>query len=101
MEKILAVFQWIAANFQQDKLLHDKAGNIIAFVVSILSFVFWNNLVWCALIGWGIATICGIIKDYLFDKYVVKETPDKWDVIATSFGGFEVCLIELLIFILI
>lgn len=53
MEKITVVFQWIAANFQQDKLLHDKAGNIIAFVVSILLFVFWKNLVWCALIGWG------------------------------------------------
>ena len=101
MKKLTLFLQWLSDKFPQDKLLHDKAGNIIAFVVSILLFVFWKKLVWCALIGWGIATICGIIKDYCFDKYVVKETPDKWRVIATFFGGFEVCLIELLIFILI
>ena len=43
MEKILKALQWITDKFQQDKLLHDKAGNIIAFVVSILLFVmlFW------------------------------------------------------------
>lgn len=51
MEKITVALQWIASKFQQDKLLHDKAGNIIAFAVSILLFSFWNNLVWCALIG--------------------------------------------------
>lgn len=100
-KKLIYFFFWIAKTVQQDKLLHNKFGNLIAFIFSILSISLGINLIISGLIGLLMATLVGVIKDFWFDTKVQNEKSDIHDVLATSLGGFEVFLIEIFIYFLI
>lgn len=99
--KLISLFYWIAKHCQQDKLLHNKFGNFIGFFMTILSLSLGFNLIVGGLIGFLMATLIGIIKDYWFDVKVQKEPSDILDVVATSIGGLEVLLFDLFVYIII
>lgn len=100
-EKIADFFELIAETIQQDKLLHDKAGNMIAALASLISLACGLNLLWSALIGFGATIIVGVLKEIWFDVKVQKVQPELSDIISTIVGGFEILVIEIIIFCLI
>lgn len=84
-----------------DKLLHNKAGNYFTFIAIIASLLLGANIHLSALIGWLVASIFGVLKDYVFDVYVQHEKADIYDVIVTSLGGLETAILIVLIGLLI
>ena len=59
------------------------------------------NIHLSALIGWLVASLFGVLKDYVFDVYVQHEKIDIYDVIAISLGGLETAILTVLIGLLI
>ena len=75
--------------------------NYFAFIAIIASLLLVANIHLSALIGWLVASLFGVLKDYVFDVYVQHEKADIYDLIATSLGGLETAILTVLIGLLI
>lgn len=74
---------------RKDLLLHALCGFVIALIACFISGNFW--------IGWLIAILAGAGKELIYDKWLKRGTPDKFDFYATVWGGLIGCWIWLVV----
>lgn len=86
------VMTW-CGSIPQDKLLHIIAGFLIVGISEKLLGIFMSSSILITVISFIIVSLAGYLKEYLVDKKLRKEEPDKKDMFATILGGFVQCLL--------
>ena len=62
-----------------DKLLHLSAGFVLAVLVTVIMNIWWVILL--------APTVCGLLKELVYDKWFKKGTPEWMDWMFTVLGA--------------
>ena len=77
-----------------DTTLHVYAGIVISLIIGFLSYYFTliYPIVACA-IGLASGTLVGVLKEFIWDKYLKKGTFSKIDMFSTFWGSLTGALV--------